>query len=134
MTYGGMTHGGMTHDSWRHALSCMADLYNHALAQTTAAHLLQRGRTTMTVLVRSTGLRTKQVRDALFALIQHNLVTYAIATATTAMSKSANGRRAPAMPPVHYALDVERALSIVRYPRAVVLCREMYSEAVCFAR
>lgn len=101
--------------------------------QTTAAHLLQRGRTTLVVLVRSTGLRSNQVRDALFALIQHNLVTYAMPSTTTSTSvaaASANTRRTPVAPTVHYALDLERALSIVRYPRAVALCREIYGEMV----
>jgi transcription initiation factor IIE alpha subunit len=85
--------------------------------QTTASHLVRRGRATVQVLVRSTGLRAKQVRDALFILLNQQLATYAETPQTLHSNPNAAA---------YYEMRVDRALSIARYPRVVHVVREMH--------
>ncbi|KAJ3153818.1 DNA-directed RNA polymerase III subunit RPC3 [Geranomyces variabilis] len=79
------------------------------IVQKVAGGLLERGRSTLVVLVRRLELSAKQVRESLFILIQHNMVTYA---------ESAEGSRMV----VYYQININAILLRDRfslYMRAV---------------
>ncbi|TPX61940.1 hypothetical protein PhCBS80983_g00859 [Powellomyces hirtus] len=81
------------------------------VVQQVGVALLERGRTTLTVLFRRLELSQKQVRESLFTLIQHNVVTYA---------ETAEGSRMV----VYYQADIDAILVRDRFPLYMRAVRE----------
>ncbi|ORY49766.1 hypothetical protein BCR33DRAFT_847056 [Rhizoclosmatium globosum] len=84
-------------------------------AQIVASTLLSKGRLPLSQLITQTGLPPKQVREALFVLIQHNIVSY---------TEAPEGLRVV----VHYSVNALQVLLRDRFPEYIRIAKLRFGE------
>lgn len=81
--------------------------------------LLQRGRSNLPSIVRATEMPQKQIKECLFVLIHHNIVTYAETPEGTKMT-------------VYYKADARSIICRDRFSPYLNSVKERLGEEVCF--
>ncbi|TPX65594.1 hypothetical protein SpCBS45565_g05058 [Spizellomyces sp. 'palustris'] len=104
----------MSHAQTRICRSILTEHFG-PLVEKVCTVLLQRGRSNMSVLVRATDMPPRQIRESLFVLIQHNIVTYAEAPEGTRMV-------------VYYQADVRNIILRDRFPLYIRTVQARFGE------